>query len=187
MGGECHVFIVASAFFVLTPPSSPFTPIEAVSRVVLTLPYLTLPRSPMTTTTTTTFYLLYFRPSSELACQALTCPEMPLPTLISCVMYSIMPCVFIANDAMHLPIFLSPSPSATSLRSSFAPHPLSVSCFLLVFCVRCPPRPDLQRQRQRQRPPHIPAFMPPLPPGSTRGAEGGSERSLAEVSNAVCE
>lgn len=32
------------------------------------------------------------------------------------------------------------------------------------------------------RPPHIPAFMPPLPPSSSRVASGGSGRSLAEVS-----
>ncbi|CAM9128350.1 unnamed protein product, partial [Ectocarpus sp. 13 AM-2016] len=33
----------------------------------------------------------------------------------------------------------------------------------------------------RSRPPHIPAFMPPLPPSTSRGASAGSDRSLAEV------
>eukprot|EP00752_Nemacystus_decipiens_P005998 g5416.t1 len=34
---------------------------------------------------------------------------------------------------------------------------------------------------QAIRPPHIPAFMPPLPPSSSRAAPGGSGRSLAEI------
>lgn len=69
-------------------------------------------------------------------------------------------------------------------------HRCFVFCVFLFFCFFVPSlfcfrAFDFAHHRTYAapgiRPPHIPAFMPPLPPSTSRETSAGSGRSLAEV------